>query len=144
MFVAPDYPERVAKQLVDKHARAVESMASDGACRARCNLRRFLPPPLLLLVLCPTTSAHHIRPLARRVPRPRVAAAAGCWLTVATLSQAPSTRLSARSSPAVPKRRTKPSARHWRRSASPLPFYTAFLLDFGNNCGFENGWVKLG
>lgn len=31
VFVAPDYPERVAKQLVDKHARAVESMASDGA-----------------------------------------------------------------------------------------------------------------
>lgn len=30
IFVAPDYPERVAKQLVDKHARAVESMASDG------------------------------------------------------------------------------------------------------------------
>merc|ERR1712166_1324091 len=24
------YPERVAKQIVDKHARAVESMASDG------------------------------------------------------------------------------------------------------------------
>ena len=85
VFCAPDYPERVAKQLVDKHARAVESMASDGACRARCHLHRFLPPSLLLLVLCPTTSAHHIRPLARRVPRPRVAAAAGCWLTVATL-----------------------------------------------------------
>ena len=32
IFVAPDYPERVAKQLVDKHARAVESMASDGTC----------------------------------------------------------------------------------------------------------------
>ena len=30
IFVAPDYPERVAEQLVDKHARAVESMASDG------------------------------------------------------------------------------------------------------------------
>ena len=29
IFVAPDYPERVAKQLVDKHARAVESMAED-------------------------------------------------------------------------------------------------------------------
>ena len=37
VFVAPDYPERVAKQLVDKHARAVESMASDGArTRATC------------------------------------------------------------------------------------------------------------
>ena len=34
VFVAPDYPERVAKQMVDKHARAVESMAADGApCR---------------------------------------------------------------------------------------------------------------
>lgn len=31
VFVAPDYPERVAKQLVDKHARAVESMTKDGA-----------------------------------------------------------------------------------------------------------------
>ena len=38
VFVAPDYPERVAKQLVDKHARAVESMASDGArTRATCH-----------------------------------------------------------------------------------------------------------
>ena len=38
VFVAPDYPERVAKQLVDKHARAVESMAGDGA-------RRLAPRP---------------------------------------------------------------------------------------------------
>jgi len=30
VFVSPSYPERVAKQIVDKHARAVESMASDG------------------------------------------------------------------------------------------------------------------
>ena len=38
VFVAPDYPERVAKQLVDKHARAVETMAADGArARATCH-----------------------------------------------------------------------------------------------------------
>lgn len=30
VVVAPTYPERVAKQLVDKHARGVESLASDG------------------------------------------------------------------------------------------------------------------
>ena len=30
VVVAPDYPERVAKQLVDKHARAVEGMTGDG------------------------------------------------------------------------------------------------------------------
>jgi vesicle-associated membrane protein 7 len=30
LFTAPSYPERVAKQLVDKHARAVESMQGDG------------------------------------------------------------------------------------------------------------------
>ena len=30
VIVAPAYPERVAKQLVDKHARGVESLASDG------------------------------------------------------------------------------------------------------------------
>lgn len=30
VFVAPDYPERVAKTIVDRHARGVESMRSDG------------------------------------------------------------------------------------------------------------------
>ena len=55
VFVAPDYPERVAKQLVDKHARAVESMAGDGARRLAprpssprgkdcCRVRRAEPP----------------------------------------------------------------------------------------------------
>ena len=54
VFVAPDYPERVAKQLVDKHARAVESMAGDGARLAPrpssprgrdcCRVRRAEPP----------------------------------------------------------------------------------------------------
>ena len=31
VFLAPDYPDRVAKPLVKKHADAVESMKSDGA-----------------------------------------------------------------------------------------------------------------
>eukprot|EP01050_Picozoa_sp_SAG11_P029975 SAG11_NODE_8664_length_989_cov_1.688764_2_plen_36_part_01 len=29
VFCAPDFPERVAKQVVDKHARGVETMAGD-------------------------------------------------------------------------------------------------------------------
>eukprot|EP01051_Picozoa_sp_SAG22_P011404 SAG22_NODE_1093_length_5587_cov_2.485334_2_plen_231_part_00 len=29
-FVAPDYPERVAKTIVDRHARGVEAMQNDG------------------------------------------------------------------------------------------------------------------
>ena len=33
VFVAPGYPEQVAKDVVDRHARAIESMAGDGARR---------------------------------------------------------------------------------------------------------------
>ena len=91
VFVAPDYPERVAKQLVDKHARAVESMASDGArTRATCHtlparatpsrprpekaallhahrLPHATPRPSSRLIL--TLAFHrHIRQRARRKP----------------------------------------------------------------------------
>ena len=40
VFVAPGYPEQVAKDVVDRHARAIESMAGDGARRLPLRPRR--------------------------------------------------------------------------------------------------------
>ena len=83
VFIAPDYPERVAKQLVDKHARAVESMAGDGARRLAprpssprgkdcCRVRRLTRP------LWGWTVTHCIQPACHRLR--------GAGATIATVS----------------------------------------------------------
>ena len=57
VFVAPDYPQRFADELVDKHARMVESMAGDGTYHS----------PLGPRVLCPTRPESTARRHARHV-----------------------------------------------------------------------------
>lgn len=106
VFVAPDYPERVAKQLVDKHARAVESMASDGArTRATCHTlparaREGSTPP------CASAAPRHAAALLQAYPDARV-------------PQAHSTAGKAQTRAGPRRRRMQRCARRWRRSAYP-------------------------
>ncbi len=105
VFVAPDYPERVAKQLVDKHARAVESMASDGA-RAWPTLPNHPTRPAPPRACCHAPSDAALCPPALRQVRADV-----------RVPQARSTAGPAQTRAVARRRRTQRCARRWRRSA---------------------------
>ena len=59
IFVAPDYPERVAKQLVDKHALAVKLMASDGTFDSKAGTGQSGGAKKAYAAVCKTLAAEY-------------------------------------------------------------------------------------